>query len=306
MAAQRETALRDTAQRESASYESAPEAESPPEVAREAAPPTAPILLTSRISGHLRRFATVPELIIACDFDGTLAPIVSRPGDARILDRAQRALQALHRAPGTHVVVLTGRSLESLLATGIDADGWVVSGSHGAELVGFETDADAPGPGLTDEESDRLAALQQRIARVFGREPGVRFESKPFGFAVHTRQVREEDRSDDILEAVSRLGEGTGLTAREGKRIREFSAKESDKGSALRMIRSRWPSAAVLFLGDDVTDEDVFTGLRIDDLGIKVGPGDTAAGERVPDPETAAAILARLAELRTGIVIGSS
>jgi trehalose 6-phosphate synthase/phosphatase len=49
----------------------------------------------------------------------------------------------------------------------------------------------------------------------------------------------------------------------------------------------------------------VFTSLGHDDLGIKVGDGATAAVERVPDPETATAVLALLAELRTGIIIGS-
>jgi trehalose 6-phosphate synthase/phosphatase len=81
--------------------------------------------------------------------------------------------------------------------------------------------------------------------------------------------------------------------------------RAADKGSVLHRIRAALPPGPVLFLGDDVTDEDVFAVLGPDDLGIKVGPGETAASERVPDPETAAAVLALLAELRTGIVIGS-
>lgn len=280
------------------------------------APPTEPILLSSRLAGHLRRFATAPELIVACDFDGTLAPIVDRPGDARILDRAQRALVTLQQAPGVQVVLLTGRSLESLLATGIETEGWALSGSHGAEMRGAglsesrvpDAAGESTGTGggaLSDEESARLAALQQRIARAFGQEPGVRFEAKPFGFALHTRQVSESERSDEILDAVSQLGEAAGFAARKGKRIREFTVRATDKGSALETIRAQLPSAVVLFLGDDVTDEDVFSSLRVDDLGIKVGQGDTTAGERIPDTGTAAAVLARLAELRTGVVIGN-
>ena len=150
-----------------------------------------------------------------------------------------------------------------------------------------------------------LAALQRRLARVFGREPGVHLETKPYGVAVHTRLVRDAERSDDLLDAASRLGAQAGFSVREGKRVRELSARRCDKGTALRSIRAKLPTAPVLFLGDDVTDEDVFADLEIDDLGIKVGPGDSAASERIADPEAAAAVLARLAELRTGIVIGS-
>lgn len=269
---------------------------------------TAPILLGSRIEGQLRRLATAPELIVACDFDGTLAPIVDRPDDARILERSERALTALQQAPGVQVIVLTGRSLESLAAAGLAPDGWVLSGSHGAELSGPASLVGGGGSGvtpLTAEESAGLDALQRRLARIFGREPGVRLETKPYGVAVHTRQVRDPVRSDDILDAASRIGSQAGFGVREGKRVRELSARRSDKGTALQEIRSRMPSAPVLFLGDDVTDEDVFVSLGIDDLGVKVGHGETAAAERIPDPETVAGVLARLAELRTGIVIGS-
>lgn len=282
---------------------------------------TAPILLGSQLGEHLQRLATAAELIIACDFDGTLAPIVSRPEQARMLGRAQRALDTLQRAPGVRVVVLTGRSLESLYATGVDAAGWTVSGSHGAELLlppdpaeswGFEStaqDADRIASAgiepLHTDERERLNALVRRFERLFSREPGVRIEVKPFGLAVHTRQVREEEHSEELLDAASRIGEQAGFHVRAGKRVRECSLRLSDKGSALRSLRTRVPGAPVLFLGDDVTDEDVFRTLEVDDLGIKVGLGATSADERVPDPEAAAAVLAKLAELRTGIVIGT-
>lgn len=262
-----------------------------------------PTPLSSRLEGRLRRLATSAELIVACDFDGTLAPLVERPEDARILRRAQRALTVLGRSPGLRVVLISGRSLESLLATGVDASGWVLSGSHGIELV----DEASPEPGhqtLDDDEAARLAAFTRRLTRVFGQDPEVRIEAKPFGVAIHTRRVDDAERSDEILDAAERFGEQGGFTSRPGKRVREFSLRAGDKGSALDRIRAKLPSAPVLFLGDDVTDEDVFAVLRVDDLGIKVGAGETAARERIPDPVSVAALLARLAELRTGVVIG--
>src|SRR5690606_26170258 len=63
------------------------------------------------VAERIRRLAAQPTLTVATDFDGTVAPIVSRPQDARILPRAQQALDVLSRAPGVHVVVLSGRSL---------------------------------------------------------------------------------------------------------------------------------------------------------------------------------------------------
>ncbi|WP_205879389.1 bifunctional alpha,alpha-trehalose-phosphate synthase (UDP-forming)/trehalose-phosphatase [Leucobacter triazinivorans] len=263
------------------------------------------------IDDRVRRLAALPGLIVATDFDGTLAPIVPRPQDARILPRAQQALDVLAASQGTSVALLTGRSLEGLAETGLSIDAWIVSGSHGSELVGIDAGSGAPGGsgaeggGLTEDEERRLDWLARRFARVLGDEAGVRLEHKPFGLAVHTREVPDREQAVELLAAAVELGATAGMHVREGKEVREFSVRAADKGSVLRRIRDVLPPGPVLFLGDDVTDEDVFTTLGPDDLGIKVGPGGTAASERVPDPETAAAVLALLAELRTGIVVGS-
>ncbi|WP_024355523.1 bifunctional alpha,alpha-trehalose-phosphate synthase (UDP-forming)/trehalose-phosphatase [Leucobacter chironomi] len=262
------------------------------------------------IDDRVRRLAALPQLIVASDFDGTLAPIVPRPQDARILPRARQALEVLRSAPDTYVAVLTGRSLAGLAETGLQSEGWIVSGSHGSELTGLDVSVvsgDAPplGSPLTGEEDERLQRVVRRFERVLGGEPGVRLERKPFGIAVHTRQVPDAEQADELLAAAVELGLAAEMHVREGKQVREISVRDSNKGSVLRSIRAALPAAPVLFLGDDVTDEDVFASLGPDDLGIKVGDGATAAVERVPDPETATAVLALLAELRTGVVIGS-
>jgi len=264
---------------------------------------TGPILLPSRVSGQLRRLATAPELIVACDFDGTVAPIVRRPSDARILDRAQRALTALHDAPGAHVAVLTGRSVQGLLDTGIAADGWLLAGSHGAEVRTTGSSARQPST-PSDEETQRVTALQRRLERVFGHDHEVEVERKPFGVALHTRRVSNAEHAAEIVDAASAFAQQAGFAMRDGKQVREFSVRVSDKGQALELLRAPFPGAPVLFLGDDLTDEDAFRVLRRDDVGVKIGPGETAARMRLPDPDAAAALLARLAVFRCGIVIG--
>ena len=79
----------------------------------------------------------------------------------------------------------------------------------------------------------------------------------------------------------------------------EEMAKKHDQGGSLWLkLGNDGDKAVVVFLGDDVTDETVFARLRPTDIGIKVGPGDTAAAYRVDDPTAAAAVLALLAGLR--------
>ena len=257
------------------------------------------------VDDRIRRLATAHALTVAIDFDGTLAPIVSRPQDARILPRAQQALDVLREAQGVRIVLLTGRSLAGLAETKVQSDGWVLSGSHGAEIVGIPGLEGENESALTEAERDRLHGAKRRVQRALGLVPGVRLEDKPFGFAVHTREVADPVEAEELLTAAVEIGQAAGLQTREGKCVRELAVRESNKGDVLGRIRAALPAAPVLFLGDDVTDEDVFKVLGTDDLGIKVGEGDTAASERIADPESAAAVLAMLAQLRTGTVIGS-
>ena len=73
----------------------------------------------------------------------------------------------------------------------------------------------------------------------------------------------------------------------------------ADKGSALQGLRARTGAAAVLYAGDDVTDEDAFAVLDAGagDVGVKVGPGPTVAAGWVGSPEDVTALLRRLLEL---------
>lgn len=260
--------------------------------------------LTAGMRDRLRRLATAPTLIVASDFDGTLAPLVENPSKARILPRAQQALDVLAQAQGVQIVVVSGRALASLDETGLRSDGWIVSGSHGAELRGLP--AGTVHEPLTADEQRRLDALAKRLKSVLGGEVGMRLETKPFGLAVHAREVDDPRAADELLTAAEELGVAAGFEPRAGKMVREFSVRKVNKGEALESIRAELPSAPIIFLGDDVTDEDAFAVLGPHDLSIKVGDGETKAQERVDDPHAATAVLAWLAQMRTGIVVGSS
>ena len=65
----------------------------------------------------------------------------------------------------------------------------------------------------------------------------------------------------------------------------EFAVISTDKGEAVDILREQHDASAVVFFGDDVTDEKAFRRLRDGDVGVKVGPGDTLAGYRVDTPD---------------------
>ena len=84
----------------------------------------------------------------------------------------------------------------------------------------------------------------------------------------------------------------------EGKAVLEFAVISTDKGEAVDILRDQHDASAVVFFGDDVTDEKAFRRLRDGDVGVKVGPGDTLAGYRIATPDDVAAALAYLLEAR--------
>src|SRR5690606_15929826 len=92
---------------------------------------------------------------------------------------------------------------------------------------------------------------------------------------------------------------------RHGKKVVELSVVSTNKGMALSKLRQRVGATAVLFLGDDVTDEDAFATLTGPDVGIKVGPGLTRAPYRIQGVMEVARVLAQVAELRAEWLAGS-
>ena len=236
----------------------------------------------------LSGLAAAPELLVALDFDGTLAPIVPVPTDARALPEALGAIEGLAALASTTVVLVSGRSLADLAAVSGLGPPVRLVGSHGLEPD------DGPVP-LDDAQRERLDQLNAQVNALVDSADGVRIEHKPAGVAVHVRGAAP-DVGDRVFTA---LREGpaaaAGIVSTPGKAVLDLSVTEMSKGIALDRMRG---SAAVFFAGDDVTDESVFTRLRPGDVGVKVGDGDTAAAHRVPDPAALAAVLEQLLAAR--------
>lgn len=207
-----------------------------------------------------------------------------------------RALAELH---ATDTAVISGRSLRDLAALSRMPDEVHLVGSHGSEFdVGFESD-------LSHEVRSHLATLVAAVAIVAADFPGSMVESKPAGAAFHARLVDAADR-DRAVQAAIATAAPTSARVRHGKRVVEFSLVETDKGHALEALRDRLGADAVLFIGDDQTDEDAFAVLRGPDVSVKVGCGETTAAFRVDDPELVAHLLARAADRRSAWTSGGN
>ncbi|MFT4127600.1 MAG: trehalose-phosphatase [Gordonia sp. (in: high G+C Gram-positive bacteria)] len=231
--------------------------------------------------------ARVPTLLVASDYDGCLAPIVARPEDATPNAASIRAIRAAAQLPGTGAAVVSGRELAVLAElSGLSAPVELV-GSHGSEFAtGFTAE-------VTPEARQLLDRLITELQAIAARYPGSRVETKPVSAALHVRNASRADAEAACARA--RLGPARlpGVQVTEGKEVIELAVIETSKGHALDTLRERIGADAVIYLGDDVTDEKAFAHLRphSGDVGIKVGAGATAAGFRVADTDDVAAVL---------------
>ena len=228
----------------------------------------------------LRSIARTPQLLVACDFDGTLAPFVDDPEDARPTPEARVAMAELGRLPQTTLALVSGRDVASLQRVAAPPDGTVLIGSHGAESNVDGLDELT----LTGEETAQLRALRERLESVVAGFAGARLEHKPAGVALHTRGLGAAESVAAQRAGVDSVEElGGGFTVRDGKSVVEFSVRTETKGDAIRRLAQSVAATATFFAGDDVTDEDAFAALGASDVGVKVGGGATSARYRVAD-----------------------
>ena len=252
------------------------------------------------LSGALRELARVKRLLVALDFDGTLAPEVDSPEKARALPAARDAVLRLAALPNTRVALVSGRSLRSLEEVSDLPDDILLVGSHGIELR-----LDNPDDALLLDaaEQERVEVLHEVLGEVADAIDQVWLEAKPAGFALHTRLASDHNSRVAHLVAMSETAaELDNLTVRHGKDVLEFSVRSTTKGEAVEHLRLYTEADAVFYAGDDVTDEDAFAALESHDLGLKSGDGATEATFRVAGPADVAAVLAALATFREGDV----
>jgi trehalose-phosphatase len=209
------------------------------------------------------------------DVDGTLAPIVQRPGDAAVPASARGELD---RLVGRYALVAcisgrTGKDARRLV--GVDGIRYV--GSHGLEL--------APEADRWRDEIHRFAA---------GVEWPV--EDKGLTVSFHYREAESEEEALEHLEQVAERARAAGLVPRFGRKVLEIRPPvHADKGTAVTTLLDEAGLSRALYAGDDTTDIDAFRALDELELGVRVAvSSDEAPSELV---ESADIVVASPAEL---------
>lgn len=188
--------------------------------------------------------------LVVVDFDGTLAPIVARPEDARPAEDALRVLSSLASRLGG-VAILSGRPVADVVSlAGLEAGSAVrVIGHYGLQLWRAGA-VESPPP------VPAVAAARSRLPELLADlDPGISVEDKVHSVAVHTRGATDPERALAALRpAMGRLAAELGLEAVPGRYVLELRPAGIDKGTALRALIDDVRARIVVYVGDDVGD----------------------------------------------------
>ncbi len=194
---------------------------------------------------------------ILSDIDGTLAPIVPNPEDARISPRARDAIRQLI-GQGVRIAFITGRTLDKARSM-VDIPEAYFAANHGLHIA---TDGD----NWTPEEVRPYVEWARQVIHDASRRnlSGVTVEDKGPVVAFHYRRANsEEDARAAIRAAVAASEAAAHFRVQDGRKVIELRPPLAiDKGTAVATLIRRIGAKSVLAIGDDTTDLDMFRGVR--------------------------------------------
>lgn len=188
----------------------------------------------------------MPDVLLATDFDGTIAPIVANPEDARIHPVIERFLGRCSSVPELAIAVISGRDAEDVRRR-IGSVPAIVAGSHGLECVGVDGD-------VLWTTARTAPDLPPSLARDALRA-GLLIERKKFSFALHSRGAEAGEQAvNRVAEAVTAWADEHNLDVIAGRKVVEVRIRGGGKRAALRLIAERLHAPRVIYAGDDITD----------------------------------------------------
>lgn len=229
-----------------------------------------------------------PGLLCVFDFDGTLSPIVPQAQQAWLPPKVKQ--QLIQLAQLTTVAVVTGRALADIRQR-LQFEPHFVLGNHGIEgLPGWESNAARYRQTCADWAQRLHAALQKPPY-----DPAIQIEDKQYSLSVHYRQAQDTRQAEALLAELfhNELAEARVIP---GKCVFNLLPPEAgNKGSAMEKLLQICATQHAVYVGDDITDEDVFRLQRPGLLCVRIGKwSGSAAPFYLPGPENVTPFLQAL------------
>ncbi|HVL66611.1 MAG TPA: trehalose-phosphatase [Vicinamibacterales bacterium] len=226
---------------------------------------------------EVRRRAGGKRLLVLLDFDGTLTEFDPDPDAVRLPDQRRELIERLRQR--AVVGIVSGRRLDDVRQKCGLADGLIVAGMHGLEIEAFGERFVHPDLAAAREAVGGAAAALRELAAPLD---GAFVEDKEYSVVVHFRESGPEAQKaavDGFAKIAEPHVERGRLRVMRGSCVLELLPNiDWNKGHAVRWIRERAEHrhgpCFVVYVGDDVTDQDAFA--AIEEHGFPI-----AASERV-------------------------
>ncbi len=258
-----------------------------------------PRIVDLPVDTEISKLIKSQHLLLLLDYDGTLVDICKNPADAVPKPESIEILRKLCSRKGTQVHIVSGRPRGFLMRyLGNVHEKLALHAEHGAfsRLAGS---SEWQVHGKTD-----LSWMDdvQEIMRSFVRNTdGAFLEQKSISIAFHFRATEPQLADRQVQKLVARLNallpEERGFELLFGSKVLEARVRGMSKALPLPMILNHFPAGgAMVAIGDDVTDEDLFFALPPSAITIHVGAGSTRARFRLPHVRAVWALLRNIAE----------
>ncbi len=209
------------------------------------------------------------KLLFFLDYDGTITPIVHHPELAVLSEDTRGIIKKLSQK--FTVAIISGRMRKDIEKL-VNIKGIFYAGSHGFDIAGPRFSMIHP---KAEELIPAILEITKQISKEIGNIPGILIEEKKFSIAVHYRlvDVHNLPKIKTVINNIIRNHKALRLMS--GKKVFEILPDiDWGKGRAIRWImealKISWTEASVVYIGDDITDEDAFRIIRTRGIGILV------------------------------------
>ncbi|MDQ3136045.1 MAG: trehalose-phosphatase, partial [Gemmatimonadota bacterium] len=228
-----------------------------------------------------QRLMDTDSLLLLLDYDGTLVPFTPTPDLARPDREVLALLRALAARPETTVHLVSGRPQDILEEWLGHLPIWLHA-EHGFLSRDPDTREWVPAAELGGSWREPVLAILRETTQ---RTPGSLVEVKAAALAWHYRLADQETgarRANELRLHLNQLLSNQPVEILPGNRVIEIRPYGVHKGRIVPQLSpERQAATAIVAIGDDRTDEDLFNALPPEAITIRVGSGTTRARFRL-------------------------
>ncbi|MFM8269302.1 MAG: trehalose-phosphatase [Pseudomonadota bacterium] len=199
--------------------------------------------------------------LLAFDFDGTLSKLTARPQYAQVSAGTEMLLHEI--SPLAFTAIISGRGIKDLKKLIPFKPNYLI-GNHGLESPTTPTKVVSTAKKVTSHWTKQILGELE-----LGR--GVQLEDKAYSLSLHYRLASQRSlKRNQLVKLAEQLAPTPRIVL--GKYVVNLIPPDSpDKGTALLDLMKHAKLDSAIYVGDDLTDEDVFSLSSPKVLGVRVG-----------------------------------